>query len=72
MTSSIANLDKVDRFTIDLLEPTNRVESVLAELKRVALILNYPLLIRPYSESVNKAVKIINTPDELLGYLDEQ
>lgn len=71
MTSSINNLEENKRFTINLLEPTNRVESVLTELKRVALILNYPLLIRPATESVNKSLTIINSPDELLGYLGE-
>lgn len=72
MTSSINNLEGSHSFTINLLEPTSRVESVLTELRRVAWILNYPLLIRPSTESVSQSLKIINSPDELLGYLGDE
>ncbi len=57
----------MNSYTIDLIKPSTRVESQNNELKRVADILSYPLIIR--SSSHSDAIKIINDPDELKDYL---
>ncbi len=58
-----------DHYTIDLLQPSSTVESAASELRRVAGILSYPLIIRSTSTAGQDTLKIIQSHIELLSYL---
>lgn len=57
-------------YTIDLLQPSSTVISEQSELQRVAGILNYPLVIRASTNQKNDITKVVNSPSELLQYLN--
>lgn len=63
-------MSSLNRYTIDLVQPSTTVESEASELLRVAEILSYPLIIRPSTSAGSENIKIIHNSRELQGYID--